>query len=191
MACKSDKCQCKHETMPKKDMHIEPGVWYNDERVDSVVLRIKKLENFVALPEYKTEGAAAMDLYAAEDKFIEVNKIEIVKTGIAIAVPQGYEAQIRARSGLAAKGLIVANGPGTIDSDYRGEVGVILANLTAVGDASVCSKGPWKNLPGFSVKKGDRIAQMVIAPVTRANLQVVEELDDTVRGSGAFGSTGI
>jgi len=177
--------------MPKKDMHIEPGVWYNDERVDSVVLRIKKLENFVALPEYKTEGAAAMDLYAAEDKFIEVNKIEIVKTGIAIAVPQGYEAQIRARSGLAAKGLIVANGPGTIDSDYRGEVGVILANLTAVGDASVCSKGPWKNLPGFSVKKGDRIAQMVIAPVTRANLQVVEELDDTVRGSGAFGSTGI
>jgi dUTP pyrophosphatase len=135
---------------------------------------VKKLPNFVALPEYKSEGAAAMDLYATENVATTPHSVYVVPTGIAIAVPPGYEAQIRARSGNAAKGLIVVNGPGTIDSDYRGEIKVLLASVTY----------------STSIKRGDRIAQLVIAPVTRAVLREVEDLDETIRGSAGLGSTG-
>jgi dUTP pyrophosphatase len=130
------------------------------------------------LPAYATPGAAGMDLVAATDAdmIIEVGKRALVPTGLSIALPEGYEAQIRARSGLAAKnGLCVLNGPGTIDADYRGEIKVILANL---GDQP------------FTVTRGMRIAQMVIAPHTRAEWQEVSELPSSERGAGGFGSTG-
>jgi dUTP pyrophosphatase len=108
----------------------------------------------------------------------------MVSTGIAIALPQGYEAQIRARSGVASKGIIVLNAPGTVDEDFRGEIKVLLANL-GLNDSKNNPSSPYK------IKKGDRIAQMVVARVTKAHLRVVEELDETERGEGGFGSTGI
>lgn len=133
----------------------------------------------LALPEYASEGAAAMDLRAALEKSITLAPLAraAIPTGIAIALPHGFEAQIRARSGLALKsGLMVLNGPGTIDSDYRGEILVILANL---GSESV------------TLERGQRIAQMVIAPLSRAELSLVKELPDSLRGSSGFGSTGL
>ena len=132
------------------------------------------------LPFYATDGAAGMDLLAAigDDETITLapGKREFVPTGLSMALPNHYEAQIRPRSGLAAKhGVTVLNTPGTIDCDYRGEVKVILINL---GDTD------------FEIKRGERIAQMIIAPVTQAQLISVDELDDTQRGTGGFGSTG-
>ncbi|PIE53988.1 MAG: dUTP diphosphatase [Dethiosulfovibrio peptidovorans] len=128
------------------------------------------------LPGYQTVGAVGMDLYAAEDTVICPGQCISIGTGLRIAVPQGYEAQIRARSGLALKRkIIIPNGPGTIDSDYRGEIRVILMNL---GDRP------------FAIDRGDRIAQMVLAPVVRGFWEEVDELDTTVRGLGGFGSTG-
>ena len=130
------------------------------------------------LPAYQTEHASGMDLLAAVEKplVIEPGKRAIVPTGLFIAVPPSHEAQVRARSGLAIKqGLCVLNGPGTIDADYRGEVGVILANL---GDAP------------FTIERGMRIAQLVICPVERAEWQAVKELPATDRGAGGFGSSG-
>ena len=132
----------------------------------------------LALPSYATDGSAGLDLLAAvEDEVILApGERRLVPTGIAIALPPGTEAQVRPRSGLALKhGLTVLNSPGTIDSDYRGEVGVILINL---GQAP------------FSIPRGSRIAQMVIAPVTRAGWQEVDDLDQSARGAGGFGSTG-
>jgi dUTP pyrophosphatase len=132
----------------------------------------------VPLPKYMSEHAAGMDLCATVDEPVVINPGEraIVPTGLSIALPPGYEAQIRPRSGLAIKkGITVANAPGTIDADYRGEVGVILINL---------------GTEPFEVTRGMRVAQMVVAPVTRALIKVTDELPDSVRGAGGFGSTG-
>ncbi|MCC7211111.1 MAG: dUTP diphosphatase [Candidatus Brocadia sp.] len=130
------------------------------------------------LPQYMSEAASGMDLYAAVDAsvLIERGEIKLVPTGIHIEVPRGYEAQVRPRSGLALKhGLTLVNTPGTIDSDYRGEIGIILCNL-----------GKEK----FTVARGMRIAQLVIQPVTRAELVEVERLEESPRGTGGFGHTG-
>jgi dUTP pyrophosphatase len=128
------------------------------------------------LPRYATHGAAGMDVVAAEELTLAPGARHAVATGFAMAIPEGYEVQVRPRSGLALKhGVTCLNTPGTIDSDYRGEVKVILANL---GDAP------------FPIARGDRIAQLVPAPVQRASLDEVAELDATARGAGGFGSTG-
>ena len=143
-------------------------------------LQIKRLEgNNLELPKYKTEGSAGMDLTACIDENIILKPLErkLIKTGIAIALPNNYEAQVRPRSGLALKnGISVLNTPGTIDADYRGEIGVILINLSN---------------EDFVVEKGMRIAQLVISPIVQAELVEVEELDETLRGQGGFGSTGV
>ncbi len=130
------------------------------------------------LPAYATEGAAGMDVVAAVDAplVLAPGARAAVPTGLAMAIAPGFEVQVRPRSGLALNhGLTVANAPGTIDCDYRGEVKVLLVNL---GDAP------------FTIERGMRIAQLVVAPVTRAALVVVEQLDSTARGEGGFGSTG-
>jgi dUTP pyrophosphatase len=131
------------------------------------------------LPTYETLASAGMDLRANIQEAIVLQPLErtIVKTGLFIELPIGFEAQVRPRSGLAAKnGVTVLNAPGTIDADYRGEVGVILVNLS--------------NIP-FTIENGERIAQMIIAKHERAEWQLVTELSDTVRGEGGFGSTGV
>ncbi|EAQ42793.1 dUTP diphosphatase [Polaribacter sp. MED152] len=132
-----------------------------------------------ATPNYETEGAAGMDLRANIDAAITLKPLEraIIKTGLFIALPIGFEAQVRPRSGLAAKkGITVLNSPGTVDADYRGEIGVILVNLSN---------------EDFVINDGERIAQLVIAKHERVNWQEVNVLDDTERGSGGFGSTGV
>jgi dUTP pyrophosphatase len=133
----------------------------------------------LALPAYQSEHASGMDLLAAVEKPLEIapGKRALVPTGLSIAVPPGFEAQVRARSGLALKkGICVLNGPGTVDADYRGEVGVILANL---GDEP------------FTVERGMRVAQLVICPVVKAEWEEVVVLPDTGRGAGGFGSSGV
>lgn len=145
---------------------------------ESVPVLVKRLPGFegLELPAYATEGAAGMDVLAAEDVTLPPGGRHAVGTGLALAIAPGYEIQVRPRSGLALKhGVTVANAPGTIDSDYRGEVRVILVNL---GDAA------------FDIRRGDRIAQLVLAPVVRASWLAVSELDETQRGEGGFGSTG-
>ena len=140
---------------------------------------IKRLSKDVALPKYETEGSSGLDLAAHTDKQIKIlpGKSEIIPTGLAIEIPKNFEIQIRPRSGLAAKSQIsVLNTPGTIDADYRGELKVILINLSD---------------KVFVVEKGLRIAQMVLCPVVKATLKEVTELENTERGSGGFGSTGI
>ena len=132
----------------------------------------------LGLPAYATEHAAGMDLCAAVEKdvTIEPGKRALIPTGLAIALPEGFEAQVRPRSGLALKhGVTVLNSPGTIDADYRGEVQVILANL---------------GTEPFTITRGMRIAQMIVAPYTRVTWQEVSELPETARGAGGFGSTG-
>lgn len=139
------------------------------------ILRLAHGEG-LALPAYETEHAAGMDLRAAEDAILAPGARALVATGFAIALPEGFEAQVRPRSGLAAKhGVTLLNSPGTIDADYRGEIKVILINHGA---------------EAFAVKRGERIAQMVIAPVTRVVLKEAAELTGTARGAGGFGSTG-
>lgn len=131
------------------------------------------------LPAYATEGSAGMDLLAAVETPIILPSMEriLVPTGISIALPVGFEAQVRPRSGLALKsGLTVLNAPGTIDSDYRGEIQVILANLSK---------------ESFAIERGARIAQIVIARVERASWKIAEALDETLRAAGGFGSTGV
>jgi len=149
---------------------------------NTIVIRCAALPHFegLALPSYETAHAAGMDLRAAvsesEPMTLAPGAHAMVPTGITMALPEGYEAQIRPRSGLAAKhGVTCLNTPGTIDADYRGEVKVILINL---GQAP------------FVVKRGERIAQMVIAPVTQATWEAVAALPDSARGAGGFGSTG-
>ena len=129
------------------------------------------------IPAYATPGAAGMDLCAAKDIYVFPDEVTIVPTGISLEIPDGYEAQVRPRSGLAAKeSVTVLNAPGTIDSDYRGEVKVIL----------------YKHGPkSLIVKKGERIAQLVFAPVAKAELIVVESISETARGEGGLGSTGV
>jgi dUTP pyrophosphatase len=144
-----------------------------------VEIRVKRLEHGTGLPmpAYATSGAAGMDICAAESLTLRAGKRHAVATGFAFAIPDGYEVQVRPRSGLALKhGITCLNTPGTIDSDYRGEVKVILANL---GDED------------FVINTGDRIAQIVVAPVTQGILVEVDALDDTERGTGGFGSTGV
>jgi dUTP pyrophosphatase len=146
---------------------------------DRVEVQVKRLNNGAGLPlpDYASDGAAGMDICAAEGLTLRIGKRHAVATGFAFAIPLGYEVQVRPRSGLALKhGITCLNTPGTIDSDYRGEVKVILANL---GDED------------FMIARGDRIAQMVVAPVTHAAMVEVDALDDTARGSGGFGSTGV
>ena len=140
---------------------------------------IKRLSRNISLPKYETEGSSGMDLTANIQKVVEIKpgKSAIIPTGLALSIPKNFEIQIRPRSGLAAKNQIsVLNTPGTIDADYRGELKVILINL---GEKS------------FKIENGFRIAQMVLCPVIKAILEEVDELEETKRGSGGFGSTGI
>ena len=143
------------------------------------LLRIKPDEDAdIPLPQYMTSQSAGMDIYAAikKDLLLEKGKIALIPTGFAMSIPEGFEAQIRPRSGLAVKhGIGLINSPGTIDSDYRGEVMIPVINL---GN---------KN---YTVKRGDRIAQMIIKRVYHARIEVVEQLDTTVRDTGGFGHTG-
>ena len=139
---------------------------------------IKRLSKEVSLPKYETSGSSGMDLAAYIDSNInlESGKSVIIPTGLSVAIPKGFEIQIRPRSGLAAKEKIsVLNTPGTIDADYRGEIKVILINL---------------NNKNFVIEKGLRIAQMVVCPIIQAELEEVDELNNTVRGKDGFGSTG-
>lgn len=145
---------------------------------NDVPVQVKRLEHGegLELPLYATDGAAGMDVLSAEDVTLAPGARHAVATGLALAIPPGYEIQVRPRSGLALKhGISVPNTPGTIDSDYRGELKVILINFGA---------------EPFEIRRGDRVAQLVLAPVTRALWAVVDELDDTARGAGGFGSTG-
>ncbi len=148
--------------------------------VHSVVVKVRRLNpgSVVPLPVYMTSHAAGMDLCAelADDLLLHPGERTLVPTGIAIELPDGYEAQIRPRSGLALRhGIALVNAPGTIDPDYRGEIGVIVIN---------------HGTEPFLIRSGERIAQMVIAPFVRAVLVPVEELESTARGDGGFGHTG-
>lgn len=146
-------------------------------RNDFQTVRFERLPNGqgLELPSYGSPGAAGLDIRAAEKVIIEPGRIEVVACGFKIELPPGVEAQVRPRSGLAAKGLTVVNAPGTIDPDYRGEVKVILGNI-----------GP----DLYMVERGERIAQLVFAPVLRLHPLEVEALSKTERGEGGFGSTG-
>tara|TARA_B100001121_G_C18644717_1_gene601059 strand:+ start:772 stop:1212 length:441 start_codon:yes stop_codon:yes gene_type:complete len=140
---------------------------------------IKRLSKDINLPKYETEGSSGLDLSAnlKNPIYIEPGKTSIIPTGISVSIPKNFEIQIRPRSGLAAKNQIsILNTPGTIDSDYRGEIKVILINL---GNKT------------FTVERGERIAQMVLCPVIKATITEVHNLEETKRGSGGFGSTGI
>ncbi len=146
---------------------------------EPIEIPVKRLDHAsdLPLPSYETNGSAGMDIRAADELTIGPGTRGLVGTGFAFAIPAGYEVQVRPRSGLALKkGISVLNTPGTIDSDYRGEIKVILANL---GEED------------FVIQRGDRIAQIVVAPVQRGHLVEVDRLDETTRGSGGFGSTGI
>jgi dUTP pyrophosphatase len=145
---------------------------------DEVPVLVKRLPHGegLDLPAYATEAAAGMDVLSAEEVTIAPGGRHAVATGLALAIPPGFEIQVRPRSGLALKhGITVPNTPGTIDSDYRGELKVILINHGA---------------EPFDIRRGDRVAQLVLAPVTRASWLETEELDHTARGAGGFGSTG-
>ena len=144
-----------------------------------VKILVKKLLENIDLPKYKTEGSSGMDIVAniKNDLIINSGEKEIIPTGIAVAIPSGYEIQVRPRSGLAAKsGITVLNTPGTIDADYRGEIKVILINHSK---------------EKFKIKKGDRVAQLIVCPIIKSEFVEVEELPNTLRGEGGFGSTGV
>jgi len=146
-----------------------------------IALKIKRKENTqdIPLPKYMSIGSSGMDLYADTQGEVSLNpqEVKLISAGIYIDIPLGYEAQIRPRSGLALKhGITVLNTPGTIDSDYRGLIQIILINV---------GKEP------FHIKRGDRIAQMVIKEVVQVNIEEVDELEDTSRGEGGFGHTGV
>ena len=151
-------------------------------KAERVIIKVKRLrkgsEKDMPLPQYMTEHSAGMDLFADVEGEIILNPGErkLIPTGIALSIPQGFEGQVRPRSGLALReGVTLVNTPGTVDADYRGEVGVLLINL---------GQRP------FKLKRGDRIAQLVIAPVCRAVLELLDELDPTPRNEGGFGHTG-
>ena len=148
--------------------------------MDTIILKVKRLDNNtdLPLPSYQSDGSSGLDLRAAVNKALTLQHgdIELIPTGLSISLPEGYEVQIRPRSGLALKhGLAFVNAPGTIDADYRGEIGVIAINL---------GKKP------LTIKRGERIAQMVIQKVSRAIVEEVDELDTTQRGEGGFGHSG-
>jgi len=139
-------------------------------------VKILKLDQDLPTPRYAHEGDAGVDLYSAQDYLLKPGECKIIPTGIKLAIPQGYEAQIRPRSGLASKySLSILNTPGTIDHQYRGEVGVIMVNFG-------------KN--SYQIKKGDRIAQMVFNKIEQVKFEEVQKLDETERNEGGFGSTG-
>jgi dUTP pyrophosphatase len=147
----------------------------SEPNLEVLITRLPESEG-LELPSYQTDGSAGMDVRAAEDRVLQPGETALIPTGFLIAVPPGYEAQMRPRSGLALKhGITLPNSPGTIDSDYRGPVGVILTNL---------------GHEPFFIHRGDRIAQMVITKVERAVWKEVESLDETARGDGGFGSSG-
>jgi dUTP pyrophosphatase len=156
----------------------QPSPWVI---VDSIRVTVKPLDHHkgLPLPAYASNGASGMDIRACVEGSVTLNpgEIHLIPTGLAISIPTGYEAQIRPRSGLALNhGIGMVNSPGTIDSDYRGEVGIILIN--------------WGNSP-FVIRRGDRIAQMVITRVARAEVVVTGDLDETDRGTGGFGHSGM
>ena len=141
-------------------------------------IQIKKLSNEVLTPKYETPGSSGMDIaaYINEDIIINSGDKALIPTGFSLSIPQGYEVQIRPRSGLAIKkGITILNTPGTIDSDYRGEVKVVLINLSK---------------DKFTVQNGERIAQMVVCPIEQVSVEEVKELSETDRGTSGFGSTG-
>jgi dUTP pyrophosphatase len=145
----------------------------------AIEIEVKRLPHGegLPLPAYATSGAAGMDVVSAEDVILPSMGRHAVATGLALAIPEGYEVQVRPRSGLALKhGISLPNTPGTIDSDYRGELKIILINLGA---------------EAFEIKRGDRVAQLVVAPVQIGRMVEVAELDETARGAGGFGSTGV
>jgi dUTP pyrophosphatase len=140
-------------------------------------LRFKKLDSQAIIPQFQTKGAAGFDFHALEATQIKPGEVTLVRTGLSVEVPEGFEMQVRARSGLSAKaGIFLVNGVGTIDSDYRGEIKIIM---------STCMNKP------VEIKAGDRIAQGVIAAVVQPQIVEVSELSETERGSGGFGSTGV
>ncbi|MDR0747926.1 MAG: dUTP diphosphatase [Helicobacteraceae bacterium] len=142
-----------------------------------IALYIKKLDSNARIPKYQTEEAAGFDLHALEDAEIAAGERALVRTGLAVAVPRGYELQVRPRSSLALKyGVTVLNTPGTVDSDYRGELLVILINL---------------GRETYKINGGDRIAQAIVKTVEKVDLIEARELSDTMRGDGGFGSTGV
>ncbi|MCE7973955.1 MAG: dUTP diphosphatase [Leptolyngbya sp. PLA1] len=147
--------------------------------MSTVCLAVKKLHGEATVPGYQTSGAAGMDIHAClpdAPVVLQPGSIAVIPTGLALAIPEGFEGQVRPRSGLATKhGLSVPNAPGTIDSDYRGELRIALIN---------------HGKEAFTVTHGMRIVQLVIAPVVRATIDVVPELGETARGEGGFGSTG-
>jgi dUTP pyrophosphatase len=149
--------------------------------MDRIIIKVKRLDNNpdLPLPSYHSEGSSGLDLCAAvrEDLVLKAGEIQLIPTGLSISLPRGYEAQIRPRSGLALRhGLGLVNSPGTIDADYRGEIGLIVIN--------------WGKKT-FTIRRGDRIAQMVIGKVYRAQVEEVDEIDPTARGEGGFGHSGI
>lgn len=137
-------------------------------------IRVKRLHSDAILPKYAKPGDSGMDLHALEKELLEPGEVRAIRTGIALAIPEGYEGQVRPRSGLSCDGAIAILG--TIDSGYRGEIKIIVHNADAYS---------------YLIRQGDRIAQLVIAPVATAELVEVDELDETERGSDGFGSTGI
>jgi dUTP pyrophosphatase len=141
----------------------------------SLIIKIKRLDETLPLPSYQTAGSSGLDLYASENCVLAPGDFQTIRTGIAVDIPTGYEGEVRARSGLASKfGIGILNSPGTIDSDYRGEIKVILFNF---------------GKENFKVKKGNRIAQLIISKAEKVNLKEVKELTPTKREEGGFGST--
>jgi len=146
---------------------------------NAIVIKVKRLPHGegLPLPDYATDGAAGMDVVSAEDVTLAPMARHAVATGLALAIPDGFEVQVRPRSGLALKhGITLPNTPGTIDSDYRGELKCIMINL---------------GTEPFEIRRGDRIAQLIVAPVQVGRMVEVADLDETVRGTGGFGSTGV
>ncbi len=141
-----------------------------------VKVKIKKIKDNAIIPKYAHEGDAGVDLYSTEEYILKPGERVLVSTGIKIAIPRGYEAQVRPKSGLAVKhGISIVNTPGTIDADYRGEIGIITINL---------------GQEEFKIEKGKKIAQMIFNKVEEAEFEETEELEETTRGQGGFGSTG-
>ena len=142
-----------------------------------MTVKFRKIDPAATIPSYAHPGDAGMDIRSIEESVIEPGARKLVHTGLVMILPPGYEAQVRPRSGLALKnGVTVLNAPGTIDEGYRGEVGVILANFGS---------------EPFKIEKGSKIAQIVVAPCTRAEIEETVEIDSTERGTGGFGSTGV
>lgn len=180
--------------MLKKAMPAEPEMCCTDEkcRKSGVQIGFKKVHPNAKLPTYAHEGDVGMDVYAVEPVMLDLNVPTLVKTGLVADIPFGYEIQVRPRSGLSLKGVTVFNAPGSIDCQFRGEIGVILYAVKGnqrISSGNGGSEGMWKEV--FSINQGDRIAQLVVAPVTRCNPVEVKEVSDTDRGTGGFGSTGV